>query len=113
MARKSRARRRASIPTSIASPSIARSACSSARAWWTSLDLLHVKGDGHFYERRPQRDHMHMTCLRCGKVQEFESDLFDRVKGQVERDCHFHILVARFETRSSGALSGDCRQLLS
>ena len=45
------------------------------------LDLLHVKGEGHFYERRPQRDHMHMTCLRCGKVQEFESDLFDRVKG--------------------------------
>jgi len=46
------------------------------------LDLLHVKGEGHFYERRPQRDHMHMTCLRCGKVQEFESDLFDRVKGK-------------------------------
>src|ERR1700755_2301446 len=41
------------------------------------LDLLHVKGEGHFYERRPQRDHLHMTCLRCGKVQEFESDLFD------------------------------------
>src|SRR5271167_5180020 len=34
------------------------------------LDLMHFKGDGHFYERRPQRDHMHMTCLRCGKVQE-------------------------------------------
>lgn len=49
------------------------------------LDLLHVKGEGHFYERRPQRDHMHMTCLRCGKVQELESDLFDRVKGQVSR----------------------------
>ena len=31
------------------------------------LDLLHVKGEGHFYERRPQRDHMHMTCLRCGR----------------------------------------------
>jgi len=61
------------------------------------LDLLHVKGEGHFYERRPQRDHMHMTCLRCGSVQEFESDLFDRVKGRVERDCQFHILVARFE----------------
>ena len=61
------------------------------------LDLLHAKGDGHFYERRPQRDHMHMTCLGCGKVQEFESELFDRVKGQVERDCDFHILVARFE----------------
>jgi len=71
------------------------------------LDLLHVKGDGHFYERRPQRDHMHMTCLRCAKVQEFESDLFDRVKGQVERDCHFHILVARFEI---GGYCASCRK---
>ncbi len=71
------------------------------------LDLLHVKGEGHFYERRPQRDHMHMTCLRCGKVQEFESDLFDRVKGQVERDCHFHILVARF---GIGGYCAACRK---
>lgn len=71
------------------------------------LDLLHVKGDGHFYERRPQRDHMHMTCLRCGKVQEFESDLFDRVKGQVERDCHFHILLTRLEI---GGYCSACRK---
>lgn len=71
------------------------------------LDLMHFKGDGHFYERRPQRDHMHMTCLRCGTVQEFESDLFDRVKGQVERDCRFHILVARFEI---GGYCGKCRK---
>lgn len=71
------------------------------------LDLLHVKGEGHFYERKGQRDHMHMTCLRCGKVQEFESDLFDRVKGQVERDCHFHILIARFEI---GGYCASCRK---
>jgi len=71
------------------------------------LDLMHFKGDGHFYERRPQRDHMHMTCLRCGTVQEFESDLFDRVKGQVERDCRFHILVARFEI---GGYCAKCRK---
>ena len=32
------------------------------------LDLLHVKGDGHFYERRPQRDHMlhDLPALRQG-----------------------------------------------
>ena len=71
------------------------------------LDLMHIKGEGHFYERRPQRDHMHMTCLRCGKVQEFESDLFDRVKGQVERDCHFHILVSRLEI---GGYCAGCRK---
>jgi Fur family ferric uptake transcriptional regulator len=61
------------------------------------LDLLHVKGEGHYYERRPQRDHIHVTCLRCGGVQKFESELFDRVKGQVQRDCNFHISVSRFE----------------
>jgi Fur family ferric uptake transcriptional regulator len=71
------------------------------------LDLMHFKGDGHFYERRPQRDHMHMTCLRCGSVQEFESDLFDRVKGQVERDCRFHIMIARFEI---GGYCVKCRK---
>jgi Fur family ferric uptake transcriptional regulator len=74
------------------------------------LDLLHIKGEGHFYERRPARDHMHMTCLRCGKVQEFESELFDRVKGQVERDCHFHIVVARFEI---GGYCAACRTVAS
>jgi Fur family ferric uptake transcriptional regulator len=71
------------------------------------LDLLHVKGEGHFYERRTNRDHLHMTCLRCGKVQEFESDLFDRVKGQVQRDCQFHILIARFEI---GGYCSNCRK---
>ncbi len=45
------------------------------------LDLMHMQGEKHFYERRPQRDHIHMACLRCGKITEFESDLFDRLKG--------------------------------
>jgi len=49
------------------------------------LDLMHLQGEKHFYERRPERDHMHMACLRCGKIQEFESNLFDRLKGQIQR----------------------------
>ena len=71
------------------------------------LDLLHVHGDGHYYERHPQRDHLHMTCLRCGKVMEFESDLFERLKGQVERDCRFHIIVTRVEM---GGYCSSCRR---
>ena len=70
------------------------------------LDLLHVKGEGHFYERRPQRDHIHMACLRCGKIMEFESDLFDRLKGQIQRDCQFHIVVTRLEV---GGYCAQCR----
>ena len=70
------------------------------------LDLLHIRGDGHYYERHPQREHIHMACLRCGKVMEFESALFDRLKGQVERDCGFHILVTRVEM---GGYCSHCR----
>lgn len=72
------------------------------------LDLLHLGGDAHFYERRPQRDHLHMACLRCGKIMEFESDLFGRMKGQVERECRFHIVVTRVEI---GGYCSNCRTL--
>jgi Fur family ferric uptake transcriptional regulator len=70
------------------------------------LDLLHLQGDKHFYERRPQRDHLHMACLRCGKISEFESDLFERLKGQIQRDCQFHIAVTRVEI---GGYCASCR----
>jgi len=70
------------------------------------LDLMHLQGEKHYYERRPQRDHVHMACLRCGKITEFESHLFDRLKGQIQRDCRFHIVVTRLEV---GGYGGDCR----
>ncbi|MBZ5600664.1 MAG: transcriptional repressor [Acidobacteriia bacterium] len=70
------------------------------------LDLMHLQGEKHFYERRPQRDHLHMACLRCGKILEFESNLFDRLKGQIQRECQFHILVTRMEI---GGYCSQCR----
>ncbi len=62
------------------------------------LDLMHMQGEKHFYERRPQRDHIHMACLRC--------DLFDRLKGQIQRECRFHIVVSRLEV---GGYCSNCR----
>ena len=70
------------------------------------LDLMHLEGEKHFYERRPQRDHLHMACLRCGKILEFESNLFDRLKGQIQRECQFHIVVTRMEI---GGYCSQCR----
>lgn len=70
------------------------------------LDLLHLRGDGHYYERHPQREHLHMACLRCGKILEFESNLFERLKGQVERECRFHIVFTRVEM---GGYCAACR----
>jgi Fur family ferric uptake transcriptional regulator len=70
------------------------------------LDLMHLEGGKHYYERHPVRGHIHMACLRCGKITEFESDLFDRLKGQIQRDCRFHILVSRLEI---GGYCSRCR----
>jgi Fur family ferric uptake transcriptional regulator len=70
------------------------------------LDLMHLQGEKHFYERRPARDHLHMACLRCGRIMEFESNLFERPKGQIQRECHFHIVVTRLEM---GGYCAKCR----
>ena len=46
------------------------------------LDLMHLGGEGHYYERKMSRDHIHMACLGCGKITEFESELFESLKEQ-------------------------------
>ncbi|MFB3814000.1 MAG: Fur family transcriptional regulator [Terriglobales bacterium] len=71
------------------------------------LDLLHVNGEGHYYEPRPKRDHLHLTCFRCRKTVEFESALFERLKGQVERECDFRIELTRVEV---GGVCAKCRK---
>jgi Fur family ferric uptake transcriptional regulator len=70
------------------------------------LDLMHIHGEGHYYERKLGRDHIHMACLRCGKIMEFVSDVFDKLKQQVEKDCSFRILVSRLEI---GGYCSACR----
>jgi len=70
------------------------------------LDLMHLEGEGQYYERKLGRDHIHMACLRCGKITEFVSDIFDSLKEQLERDCRFRIVVARLEV---GGYCANCR----
>ena len=69
------------------------------------LDLMHVEGERHFYERRTGREHVHMTCIRCGKIAEFESALFAKLKREVEDRCTFRIAVARLEI---GGYCAEC-----
>src|SRR5271169_6645336 len=70
------------------------------------LDLMHIKGEGHYYERKLGRDHIHMACLRCGKIMEFVSDVFEKLKRQVEQDCRFRVLISRLEI---GGYCAACR----
>jgi Fe2+ or Zn2+ uptake regulation protein len=70
------------------------------------LDLLHLRGDRHFYESHGPRDHIHVACIRCGKVREFESELYEELKRQISADCGIDITVSRTEV---GGICNECR----
>lgn len=70
------------------------------------LDLLHLRGDRHYYETHGPRDHIHVACLKCGKVREFESRLYEQLKGQIERDFKMKVTVSRTE------VGGYCEECL-
>ena len=70
------------------------------------LDLLHLRGDRHYYETHGPRDHIHVACLRCGKVREFESRLYEQLKEQIARDFHMKITMSRTE------VGGYCEECL-
>ena len=71
------------------------------------LDLLHLRGDRHYYESHGPRDHIHVACLRCGKVREFESRLYEQLKQQIARDFHMKVTVSRTEV---GGYCAECMQ---
>jgi len=70
------------------------------------LDLLHLRGDRHYYETHGPRDHIHVACLKCGKVREFESRLYEQLKSQIERDFKMKVTVSRTE------VGGYCEECL-
>jgi Fur family ferric uptake transcriptional regulator len=71
------------------------------------LDLLHLRGDRHYYETHGPRDHIHVACLSCGKVREFESGLYEQLKQQIARDFNMKVTVSRTEV---GGYCAECLQ---
>ncbi len=71
------------------------------------LDLLHLQGGKHYYEARTIRDHLHLACLKCGRIQEFQSSLFEKLKGQIERERRFSIQMVRVE---AGGYCDRCQE---
>jgi Fur family ferric uptake transcriptional regulator len=69
------------------------------------LDLLRLRGDRHYYETHGPRDHIHVACLRCGKVREFESRLYEQLKEQIARDFQMQVTVSRTEV---GGICNEC-----
>jgi Fur family ferric uptake transcriptional regulator len=61
------------------------------------LDLMHLNGEKHFYEAKTNIDHVHLACFQCGRIEEFTSPLFERLKMEISCQKGFHIRVVRLE----------------
>ena len=61
------------------------------------LDLMHLTGEKHFYEVRTTVDHLHLACVECGRIEEFTSPLFERLKAEISLRNEFEIRVIRLE----------------
>lgn len=67
------------------------------------LDLMHLQGEKHYYEVKTRRDHVHLACFRCGRIEEFSSALFERLKSEISDQAGFEVRVTRLE------VGGRCR----
>jgi Fur family transcriptional regulator, ferric uptake regulator len=72
------------------------------------LDLMHFKGDQHFYETKLKQEHAHIVCMRCGKVEEFFGEHLQKLRRQVETHFGFEIRVSRTEF---GGYCSHCQAL--
>lgn len=71
------------------------------------LDLLHFGGDQHYYETRMKREHAHIVCLQCGKVDEFFGEQLQQMRSQIETTFGFEIILTRTEI---GGYCADCQR---
>jgi Fur family transcriptional regulator, ferric uptake regulator len=67
------------------------------------LDLMHLEGEKHYYEASTERDHLHLICFGCGRIEEVTSPVFENLKAQIARQTGFAIRVIRLEA------GGRCR----
>jgi Fur family ferric uptake transcriptional regulator len=67
------------------------------------LDLMHLQGEKHYYEVKTRRDHIHLACFSCGRIEEFTSSMFDQLKTEISKQAGFTIRVTRLE------VGGICR----
>lgn len=71
------------------------------------LDLMHLNGEKHYYEVKPRRDHVHLACYQCGRIEEFNSPLFEQLKNEVTKQLGFEVRVTRLEI---GGKCNACRR---
>ena len=51
------------------------------------LDLLHLRGEEHYYEVRQLREHCHVGCLSCGQMFEFYTPAMKSINKAINICC--------------------------
>ncbi len=69
------------------------------------LDLMHLRGEMHYYEARTGNEHFHFACFGCGRITELASPLFEQLKQQVSQEQGVRIETTRLEI---GGYCADC-----
>jgi Fur family ferric uptake transcriptional regulator len=62
-----------------------------------------------FYELNDGRQHSHMVCTRCGKVQEFHNARIAELHQAIARELGFEVLDEAYELQVR-CVSGDCKK---
>lgn len=73
------------------------------------LDLLHLRGDRHFYELRTGGDHAHVICTSCGKIVEPAGESLDAARRSLSQVTGYTLNYLRLEV---GGLCPACQQKL-
>jgi len=58
---------------------------------------MHLNGEKHYYEVKTRRDHLHLACFHCGRIEEFATPVFEELKAEISRQKGFHSQVIRLE----------------
>jgi Fur family ferric uptake transcriptional regulator len=64
------------------------------------LDLLHMEGEQHYYERRGESDHVHICCVACGRVEELDTHLVADLIVTIRQTTGFEADSVRIEVKA-------------
>ena len=54
------------------------------------LDLMHLYGEKHYYEAKTERNHAHLACFRCGRIEEYSEPAFRTAQSRDLEASRFH-----------------------
>ena len=61
------------------------------------LDLLHLNGKEHYYEIKNERQHVHLGCPGCGRIQEYKTGLLEELSAEIKKKTGFSPVSMRIE----------------